>query len=915
MKIIKTLFRTRIRWLLSLSALITGTLLISYAAFAQGNRGKSEADVKSVDSGSPSVGQSPDSDPDPLPEGDLDPEFQRERREWQEWFFGLTPGSLSPAAYESASAAARALPPSPLLQGRKFISPQAPSTGASWGSPIPPPIRGCFTRDASTRVEALGIDPTNHNVVYTGSFGGLAKSTDAGVTWQYLSDNWASEVISAIAVGFNASTHDYVYAGTGTDPHFGVGLYRSFDGGASWTQRGSTEFAHGVIRAIVLDPRDSLGRTVYVGNGLSNAGLWLSTDSGDNWVRLRPATGHYGVHAIAIDPSTSPSTVYYIDDDGVYKGIKSGPNWTWTLIRSLAACDQNGRCALNRLSVVNSKVYVSGGVGADRKLLKSTDAGATWPQIPTECPCGADTCVVPNPTPCSTPSGNVGLDVFAVDPSNPQIIVAGNAATYQTDNEGASWTEIGRYGGNPGDPTRELHPDQRVIKFAPDNSGYVYVGNDGGVFKSTDHGQTWANANHNFPGAWLYGVALSRDDSMIGGTQDAGQVFSDPVLTAWGTPWKMIWGGDSYRNLIDPIDGTVGYFTVYYAFFARFNRTAPRSWVDTTPCQFPPQFFPPCGTVIDTTCSFFPAFSMNPLSPTHVIAACQHIVRTLNGPTVTRASWTTIGPNFGEWSDNVNATYEAPSDSNIVYAVTGGTVKAGSRVWVTSDANLGTGAHWTNRTAGTPGHGVRGLMVDPTNRDVAYLACEDYVYKTVDRGAHWAQRGIANLFYRDVAVDPRNPQNLFASSNAGVYASTDGGQTWGSMSAGIPSGVIVNQLSFNGTSRQLAAATIGRGAYVLDLDDVPPTVQITSPHNGDTVSGTITIAATASDNHRVDEVIFVLETFQGVRIWSTPVSSPPYQIPWNTTSVANGVYRLTATALDPAGNSTTSVPVVVTVNN
>jgi photosystem II stability/assembly factor-like uncharacterized protein len=782
-----------------------------------------------------------------------------------------------------------------------------------------PPIRGSYTRDASTRVEALGIDPIDHNVVYTGSFGGLAKSTDAGVTWEYLSDNWASEAVSAIAVGFNASTHNHVYVGTGTDPHFGMGVYRSIDGGATWTANLGIEwFGATPIRAIAFDPRTPPGGyTVYAANGLSNSsGLWRSTDAGVSWLRLRQAsTGTYnGVYDVAVDSSTNPSTLYYTEDGGTFRSTDSGQTW----FLKHGVLQGSG----NKLSVVNSVLYLLGPGDAVHNLYKSTDRGANWIQIPTQCPCPPNVCADPNPPSppicadtCANRCGNIGLSVFAVDPNNPQVIVAGNAATYRTDTEGASWTEIGGYGGNPSDPTRELHPDQRVIKFAPDNSGYVYVGNDGGVFKSTDHGQTWANANHNFAGAWLYGVALSRDDSMIGGTQDSGQVFSDPVLAAWGTPWKMIWGGDSYRNLVDPVDGAVGYFTVYRAFFARFNRATPGSWSDITPCQFPPQFFPPCGTPIDTSCSFFPAFSMNPLSPTHVIAACQHIVRSLNGPTVARASWTTIGPNFGEWSDNVNSTYEAPSDSNIVYAVTGGPVKSGSRVWVTSDANLGTSAHWTERTSGTPGHGVRAVTVDPTNRDVAYLACEDHVYKTADRGAHWAQRGILNLFYRDVAIDPRNPQNVFASSNAGVYASTDGGGTWGTMSAGIPSGVIVNQLSFNATSRQLAAATIGRGAYVLDLDDVPPTVQITSPHNGDTVRGTITIAATASDNHRVDSVTFILETSQGVRIWTTPVSSPPYQIPWITTSVTNGVYRVTAMALDPAGNSTTSAPVVVTVKN
>src|SRR5581483_7230133 len=377
--------------------------------------------------------------------------------------------------------------------------------------------------------------------------------------------------------------------------------------------------------------------TVYVGNGSGNSGLWCSTNFGRTWVRLRPATG-FGIHSIAIDSSTNPSTVYYIDDSAVYKRDSAG---NWTSILTLPRCVTGG-CSVNRLAVVNNNLYLAGGVGANRKLYKYA---GSWTEIPTKCPCGADTCAVPNPTPCSTPAGNIGLDVFAVDPTNSQVIVAGNAGTYRTDNEGATWTEIGHWWGDP-DPTKELHADQRVIRFAPDNLGSVYVGNDGGVFKSTDRGQTWANANHNFPGAWLYGIALSRDDAMIGGTQDSGQVFSDPVFTSWGLPWKMIYGGDSYRNLINPLDGSVGYFTIYYAFFARFNRAAPQSWTHVTPCQFAHDT--PCGS-IDSTCSFFPAFSLNPSSPTHVIAACQHIVRTLNGPTVTRASWTTIGPNFGEW--------------------------------------------------------------------------------------------------------------------------------------------------------------------------------------------------------------------------------------------------------------------------
>jgi hypothetical protein len=89
-------------------------------------------------------------------------------------------------------------------------------------------------------------------------------------------------------------------------------------------------------------------------------------------------------------------------------------------------------------------------------------------------------------------------------------------------------------------------------------------------------------------------------------------------------------------------------------------------------------------------------------------------------------------------------------------------------------------------------------------------------------GTSWTQYGIPNLIYRDVAIDPSNPQHIFVASNAGVFASTEGGLTWGNMSEGIPSGMTVTALSFNAASRQLAASTYGRGVYVLNFGQPTP---------------------------------------------------------------------------------------------
>jgi hypothetical protein len=264
--------------------------------------------------------------------------------------------------------------------------------------------------------------------------------------------------------------------------------------------------------------------------------------------------------------------------------------------------------------------------------------------------------------------------------------------------------------------------------------------------------------------------------------------------------------------------GTFGYFTAHRDYvFRRFNTATPHSSVNIRPSQFDD----------DSSCSFFPAFSMNPSSPTHIIAACQHVVRTLDGPTVTPGSWTTIGQPF---ADPVTTAYEAPNNSNVIYAVA-----AHGRVWMTANANAGAAAVWSDVTRDLPG-GIWTITVHPTDPQTAYLACDTGVYKTTNMGTIWTQQGVPNLIYRDVAIDPANPKHIFAASSGGVFASIDGGSNWQNMSDGIPVGMMVSSFSFNATSSQLAASTYGRGVYILNLSE-PPTVFIGSSVKLATTSG------------------------------------------------------------------------------
>jgi len=801
----------RTRYLAAVSLMLVAVLLTCYSAAANARNGGTQ------DAGSEAGVSS-------AAEDESDSEHREKRREFLNRFFGTGPGGVSPSDYARAVATARALPPSPLLQGRRFISPETLEVVPPWTSPIPPPIRNSYGGNASARVHTLAINPGNANVAYTGSLGGLAKTTDGGIMWRYLSDAWASQSVSAIAVYPNSS--NIIYVGTGNDGYgpYGTGLYRSFDGGANWSNLGATQFGGTAVRAIGFGPRGRWGLTMYVANGLSHdSGLWRSSDSGVTWTRLRQA-GHlpgqqvdsekeyHGIHDLAIDPSAQPSTLYITDDNGAFKSTDSGQSWT--LIHSVLAGSRN------RLSVVHSTLYLLGPRDPDHNLYKSLDRGATWTQIPTHCPPGADSCANVN--------GRIGFSVFAVDPFNPNIILGGNQALYRTDNEGVTWTEIGNKWGNDPDPARRIHTDQQVIAFSPTTLGVVYEGNDGGVVRSTDAGQRWTNLNQNFPGALLYGVALSRDGSMIAGTQDSGVVFSGPLAPS-GRAWDMIFGGDSAHNLIEPVNGAVGYFTMYRDYvFRRFNRATPHNSVNIRPSQFDD----------DHGCNFFPTFSMNPSSPTHVIAACQQVVRTLDAPTVTPQGWTSIGQSLADpnrapdaYGNYVTAAYEAPSNSDVIYAV-----REWNTVFVTSNAEQGEGAVWTQVTQRNQPGGISAVIVHPTDPATAYLACNQGVYKTTNTGATWTQLGVSNLIYSDVAIDPANPQHIFAASNAGVFASTDGGLTWANMSHGIPAGMKVSALSFNAVSRQLAASTYGRGVYILDLNQLPA-VSISSSANLATTSG------------------------------------------------------------------------------
>ena len=267
------------------------------------------------------------------------------------------------------------------------MSPESAGGGGAVDFSNRTPIRNSYGGNASARIHTLAIDPINANVVYTGSSGGLAKTTDGGVTWRYLSDAWASQSISSIAVNPNASNHRLCRHGRGSTH----GLMVSASTARSTEGRPGTSLARLNLqgRYIRTDCHRSK-RAGIAGNSCTwrtdcarFADCGVRPTAAVTWTRLRQADQPDSTEVmtwpydLAIDPSTHPTAFMSPRTMDVSEHrFWPGPG------RSIHGVLAGSR---NRLSVVNSTLYLLGPRDPDHNLYKSIDRGAKWTQIPAKC--------------------------------------------------------------------------------------------------------------------------------------------------------------------------------------------------------------------------------------------------------------------------------------------------------------------------------------------------------------------------------------------------------------------------------------------------------------------------------------------------------------------------------------------------
>jgi photosystem II stability/assembly factor-like uncharacterized protein len=397
--------------------------------------------------------------------------------------------------------------------------------------------------------------------------------------------------------------------------------------------------------------------------------------------------------------------------------------------------------------------------------------------------------------------------VIAAHPTNPGIVLCAGLDVYRSTNGGGNLSQVSFWfagfdgvvpPGGPEGPDDYVHADSHAITFVPGNPSIVYVGCDGGVFKSTDAGVTWAGKNGGLVTTQFYaGFAngFVTTDLALGGLQDNG------TIKYTGSPsWSKVFGGDGGWCAIASNDEDVLYEEYIYSEIYK-STDGGSSWDNI-------------HSASSSTANFIAPFVNSESSPSILYAGTLSVEKSTNGGN----SWTATGGS--NWNGTPVATIGiAFDDANYVLAATGSS--ATSPTFELRRTTNG-GGTWTNVTAGLPNRYLTDITYDPANKTNAWIVFSGYgtphVYESNDAGATWTNRSanLPDIPHQAVAVDPEDADIVYVGTDLGVYRTTDGGASWHDYNAGMPPAMILD-LVFKKDERLLRAATFGNGVYQRDV--------------------------------------------------------------------------------------------------
>jgi photosystem II stability/assembly factor-like uncharacterized protein len=684
----------------------------------------------------------------------------------------------------------------------------------------------------SGRIADIAVHPRDKAHYYLAvASGGVWETVNAGTTWKPIFDDQGSYSIGCVTV----DPHNplIVWVGTGENNSqrsvsYGDGIYKSVDGGTSWSNKGLAKSEH--ISKIVVDPRDSDVVWVAAQGPLwapgGDRGLYRTKDGGDTWELVLEISENTGVTDVVLDPR-DPDVIYaaayqrrrrvwtLIDggpESAIYKSVDGGANWD-KLTNGLPKTDL-GRIGLALAPSDPDVLYAI--IEAERDeggFFRSVDAGANWEKR--------------NDYLSSSPQY---YQEIVADPRDADRVYSMDTWMMVTEDGGETFGRVGN---------RSRHVDDHALWIDPDDTDHLRVGGDGGVYESWDRGKNW-RFMANLPVTQFYKVTPDNAVpfyNVYGGTQDnytlGGPSRTLAINGAANRDWFVTLGGDGFEPQVDPDDPNIVYSQYQYGGLSRFDKRSGER-LDIQPQPGPDD--PPLRWNWDS------ALIISPHEHTRLYFAAQRVFRSDDRGD----SWTAISGDLTRQLDRneletmgriqkVDAVAKSTSTSqygNIVSMsespLTEGLVYAGTDDGLIQVLEPETG-EWreVDGIDGIPELAYVGdVETSRHDADTVYAAFDahkdgdfqPYLMRSTDRGRSWQsivgdlpQRGSVHT----VVEDHVRPGLLFAGTEFGVFFTVDGGKKWVQLKGGMPV-IAVRDLEIQRRENDLVVGSFGRGIFILD---------------------------------------------------------------------------------------------------